>query len=113
MAIQEFEPQDRLVDSEENQSPLEIFKDELHGMVIEVEGSGQPALGHLLIIRTELKGKRVGLMLESGRIEQQLRENPDSAGLIANLCRLQEEQILVYHQAEWVEGYIRDRTLDH
>jgi hypothetical protein len=109
MAITEFEVPDHAVDSEEEQSPLDVFKSSLHGMVIEVESSGQSALGHLQIIRDELKTKRITLLRESSNIERELRFGSDTTDLISELSRLQEEQIMVYHQSEWLEGYFRDR----
>lgn len=109
MAIQEFEAPNSIVDSEEEQSPLDSFKSSLHEMVTTVESSGQSALGNLQSIRAELKGKRIGLMREFSRLEQELRLNPRNGDLISELVRLQEEQILAYHQTEWLEGYFRDR----
>lgn len=109
MAIQEFEAPNGAVDSEEEQSALDFFKSSLHGMVMEVESSGQSALGHLQIIRGDLKGKRIRLMREFSRIEQELRLNLSNGDLISELAQLQQEQILVYHQMEWLEGYFRDR----
>lgn len=108
MATYEYETEPS---PETEQSPIDFFKDSLHGMVIDIEGSGKSALGSLLVIRAELKAKRRELMLQSSTVEQRMRDeiNGYEPERMQELAQLQEELILLYHEQVWTEGYISDR----
>ncbi len=98
MAVLEYEPQ---FDSaaEEEISPLDYFKAGLHGMVMDIESSGTSALGHLHVIRHEIKH----------RYEKLLKQSFSGNYAQAELAAIQEEAILTYHKLVWTMGYIRDR----
>jgi len=120
MAIHEIEPQEGLQNSsvtpeEAEASPRDAFRTSLHRLVTDIESEGLSALSSLLAIRAELRERRISLMRQSLALEQRLRDEPgfQNKELLAELSRNQEEQILVYHNLEWLEGYVRDRPTSH
>ena len=107
MAIQEFDAQPSL---HEAIPPLELFKQELHGMVLDLEDIGISALPALIEVREDLRSTQKELMKQSGLTEQQMREQPElSDELLQRWAELQENSIINYHKQVWTEGYIQDR----
>jgi len=99
MAVQEYEPRFDSPYAEEEITPLDYFKDDLHTMVTDVESSGISALGHLNAVRHEMKR----------RYEQLVKQSYSDNYSQGELALIHEEAILTYHKWEWTMGYIRDR----
>ena len=89
---------------------FEMFKNSLHTMVLNIEELGGSALPALLQMRGEFRAKQSDLMRQSSAVERKLREvSYGDQNAMQELVRFQKEQIFVYHQSVWLEGYIRDR----
>jgi hypothetical protein len=99
MAVQEYEPRFDSPYAEEEIAPLDNFKDGLHAMVTDVESSGISALGHLNIVRHEMKR----------RYEKLVKQSYSDNFSQDQLSLIYEEAILTYHKWKWTMGYIQDR----
>jgi hypothetical protein len=100
---------------EELPSPFELFRDNLHATVINLEVSGQSALGYLDAVTSDLRNQRTKLVREEIKLHYALNSVPpdEQSVLIDTLCAVQQEQLSIFHQLEWAEGYRKDPSRLH